>query len=243
MASELAKLLGERFIQRKDVKAWQFPGGGYAPDRSPITFGDLRAHLDCRKTMGHYLLDADDKCRIFAFDIDLAKKMQFDEDTEIHPREEFLNPHSVHREFLIGDLTHMAEGIARRTHRLFDLPVAISFSGSKGVHVTAFCGEVPADKARTAAREVLESFGCFTPTRGDNFFVHDSEWTSLELELFPKQSSLDGKDGLGNLLRLPLGVHRKTKQRSFFLQVGPSPRGSFHEMDPIEALSGRLPWE
>lgn len=243
MTDELAKLLATRFIQRRDVKAWQWPGGGYRPERSPVTWGDIRAHLTGKKTLGHYLVDADANCRIFAFDIDLAKTAKFDEETEFRPREEFANPHSVHRELLIGDLTSMAEGLARTTHRMFDVPVAISFSGNKGVHVTAFVGEAPAAKCRTAARAVLDSYGCFVPTRGDNFFVHDAEFTTLGIEIFPKQDKVDGADGLGNLLRLAGGVHRGTGKRSYFLRVGREPRTDFHEMNPVDALSGTLPWE
>lgn len=243
MTDELAKLLATRFIQRRDVKAWQFSGGGYHPERTPVAWGDVRAHLSGKKTLGHYLVDADANCRIFAFDIDLAKTAKFDEETEFRPREEFANPHSPHRELLIGDLTRMAEGLARTTHRMFNIPVAISFSGSKGVHVTAFVGEAPAAKCRKAARAVLDSYGCFVPTRGDNFFVHDAEFTALEIETFPKQDRVDGDDGLGNLLRLPLGINRKSGKRSYFVSVGSGPYGDFHEMDPMEVLNGRLPWE
>jgi len=35
-------------------------------------------------------------------------------------------------------------------------------------------------------------------------------------EIFPKQVEV-GDDGYGNLVKLPLGVHQKTKQRSYFL--------------------------
>lgn len=245
MADELAKLLGERFIQRRDVKAWQFPGGGYTPERTPITWGDIRGHLAGKRTLGHYLVDRAGLCKFFAFDIDLAKEAKFDDDSTFYPRTEFADADSEHRPMLIGDLTHLAEGLARRIHRTLDLHVAISFSGNKGVHCYAlFDGPEPASVARDAARGVLDSFGCFEPLRGDNFFVHDSEFRTLELEIFPKQNELENEDSLGNLLRAPLGVHRKSGQRGFFLSVGNDDTYSeFHELDPIEALSGRLPWE
>lgn len=244
MADELAKLLGERFIQRRDVKAWQFPGGGYTPERTPITWGDIRGHLAGKRTMGHYLVDREGLCRFFCFDIDLIKEAPLDEDFNFYPRTEFADPTSPHRSLLIGDLTHLAEGLARRINRTLDLRVAISYSGNKGVHCYAlFDSPEPAAIARAAAHGVLESFGCFEAVRGDNFFRHDSEYRTTELEIFPKQSTLENDDSLGNLLRLPLGTHKKSGQRGYFISVGADPRGEFHELDPIEALTSRLPWE
>jgi hypothetical protein len=38
----------------------------------------------------------------------------------------------------------------------------------------------------------------------------------LHLEFFPKQASVKGK-GLGNLIKLPLGIHRRTGRRSQLL--------------------------
>ena len=40
--------------------------------------------------------------------------------------------------------------------------------------------------------------------------------SSFDLEVFPKQDQLSGK-GLGNLVKLPLGIHRKSGKPSFFM--------------------------
>jgi len=101
MDDELAKRLGFLFIERRDVKAWQQENGGYFPDYGPLTLKDLRSHLAglpqygdvlnqdgtprtdknghklraLRAHMGHYLVSQENKCRLFAFDIDLKKKI------------------------------------------------------------------------------------------------------------------------------------------------------------------------
>lgn len=72
--------IAKRFIQRRDVYAVQTADGGYKPARQghdgpfyPLGVPQLQEHLDGAQTYGHYLLDADDMCRVFAFDIDLEK--------------------------------------------------------------------------------------------------------------------------------------------------------------------------
>lgn len=40
----------------------------------------------------------------------------------------------------------------------------------------------------------------------------------MHVEFFPKQPSRDTPEGLGNLIKLPLGIHRKTMRRSVFLR-------------------------
>ena len=240
MSDELAKLLGDRFLERRDVKAVQHSSGIYTPDRTPFSWGDLRAHLEGTKSFGHYLVSPEDKARVFAFDIDLVKALPEGHDgPDFSPREHFANPNSLFRKRLIVDLMCLAEGLARRTQQLFGIPVAMSFSGTKGVHVYGWTGSENAGEVRGAAHDVLKSYDEFEAVRGDNFFAH-SQYPTCEVEVFPKQSSLEGKD-LGNLMRLALGTNKKSKLRSFFLQPS-NVLGEFIEMDPVSALNGKLAW-
>lgn len=237
----MVNLLAQRFIQRSDVKAWQQADGAYYPDRTSITRRDLEAHVTGEKTMGHYLLGTDDRCKVACFDLDLAKSGIWGGEP-IEPRKEFANPESTYREGLIGQLSSAAEVLARRAHRELDVHVAIAFSGSKGCHVYLFFGAEPANEVREAALMVLKSVGEFEPLRGANFFSHRNEEMSLTAEVFPKQESLDGKD-LGNLLRLALGRNRKSGLEGCFLRVGGGKRGTFARMDPVAALGSELPWD
>lgn len=94
MSKELAILYAKRFIQRRDVKAVQlerdakvlkagdwFPDTKIDPAKRPnsphlphgFKMSHLQAHIAGERTYGHYLLDDDNNCRMFAFDIDLEK--------------------------------------------------------------------------------------------------------------------------------------------------------------------------
>jgi hypothetical protein len=89
LTTDLAILIAKRFIQRRDVKAVQIERasptlkvGDWMPDRSfrnKDTHGlgfkmhHLEEHLQGLHTYGHYLIDSDNRCRVFCLDIDLEK--------------------------------------------------------------------------------------------------------------------------------------------------------------------------
>lgn len=89
MSEEMAALIAKRFIQRRDVKARQSGDGSYHPvtncpggscthendSRLPFRMSDIMSHLNREQTFGHYLVDQEDKCKLFAFDIDLEKNI------------------------------------------------------------------------------------------------------------------------------------------------------------------------
>jgi hypothetical protein len=236
-----------------------------------MTMADFEAHLNGSKTMGHYMMNENDECKLFAFDIDLLDFQRFDgphegcdaatiigEPDKIHKhpwmvrqedgsfvgynlREEWLKGEaSPFHERLTIQLRCMAEGLALRINRTLNISVAISNSGGKGLHVYAFTGLMPGEVLRNLALEILDGFG-FVPTKGANFFQQPHDYKALEVEIFPKQASLQGKD-LGNLMKLPLGVNRKTGIRSEFITCRVGYNG-LQAMDPIHALEGDLPWE
>ena len=220
---ELVRELGSRFIARKDVKAFQRNDGAWFPDRNPFTMQDFRDHLAGTKTLGHYLLDENSNCKLFAFDIDLVKHgqncpgpgckgcpvdflgMEIDPETgnvilngleySRLVRDAFKNPGEYEcYETLVINLRCMADGLARMIHRKYGIPVAIAKSGSKGLHVYGFTGEMPAEVQKQLALDLLTGTGAFEAVRGDNFWKHSSSYPMLEIEVFPKQTSLDGKD-------------------------------------------------
>lgn len=220
---DLAIALAKRFIQRRDVKAVQAKSGIYTPDRTAFTMGDLRGHLAGTKTLGHYLVGQDGMCKVFAFDIDLNASGKFTDDDgvehDIFPRQAWLEEGHPARAELTISLRCLGEALLLRTHALLEMPVALAYSGGKGVHVYAFLDPMPASDARIIANEILDSYvGQFRAIRGDSFFEHATSYRNVSLELFPKQDDLAGKD-LGNLMRLPLGVNRKTGQAGFFIDI------------------------
>ncbi len=260
MTDELVRLIGTRFLSRIDCKAVQRPSGAYEPDRTKLTKRDLLAHLAGTATYGHYMLNGDDQCKLFAYDIDVIpsytpppvpKDPDFKPDMwtplgllDRSPRDVFRDPDHSHRSQLIVELRTVAEALAARTKRILSIDVAIAYSGSKGLHVYGFTGATPAQEVLEAGQYILETSGVFEPTRGNNFYRHTNppEWgfPHIEIELFPKQTSLAGKD-LGNLMRLPLGKHRKTKRDAFFIDVN-APAHVLTAVDPVTALTKGDPW-
>lgn len=236
---------GELFIERRDVKAFQHRNGSYTPDKSPIKLSDLRDHIEGRHTMGHYLVSPENRCRLFAFDIDLAADTNTytDDDGiehEYSPREAWQDPEHPARDRLAIEMNCLAEGIARRATRITGAPVAIADSGNKGVHVYVFTGSVTASSARAAAALVLESFGVFRAIRGKNFWQHTESYKSFNIEIFPKQDHIDA-DAFGNLMRLPLGINLKTGRASRFVRCLP-PLNELTMMDATKVLDGAAPW-
>lgn len=260
---QLVKLLGERLISRKDVKAIEGKDGSWRPatdtgradgKRLPFTMSDFTKHLAGDMTLGHYVIGSDDTCKFFLFDIDVDKEGFYLDLSETdgvadhvmeggvkcNPREAWNDPtHPGHRYFR-QQVYALGLGLGHMIDKTLGIPVAITDSGGKGIHVYGFCGSRPAAAVRELGIGALNHHDLFAPCRGENFFKHRYTYENITIEVFPKQSSLEGKD-LGNLVRLPLGVNRKTGLRSRFLRF----RGleGVSEMDPIRALQGDMPWE
>jgi hypothetical protein len=286
LGDELVALIAKRFIQRRDVKAVQFNSGAYVPDRElkdrqgnpdPGRFGPLgfkvqhlRDHLAGTATYGHYLLDHEDKCRLFAFDIDLEKEGSWvqlpaldgteiaddisDEDfaklcstNECNPREVWLDRRQqAARNWYKYQFGMLARKMTAVIQEHLDIPCAAAYSGNKGIHVYGFTGEMPAAEVRAAANLVLEIMDEWEPKKGIHFFQHRIKdpvmgYPSISVEVFPKQDSLDGKD-LGNLMRLPLGRNLKTTDPTFFLDLTSPIAQMKPHPDPIKLLETGDPY-
>lgn len=159
----------------------------------------------------------------------------------------FAKQHMIKTQFRM-----LANELAVATKTLLDIPVAMAYSGSKGVHVYGFTGRISAAEAREAMKVVLESVGTWQPARGDNFYTRNPHPDDAKdpflacgqysLEIFPKQDDMSGGKEYGNLMRLPLGVNKKApRDKAFFLDPR-APLTEFVEMDPIEALTTDDPW-
>jgi len=254
--TEIAKLFAARFIERRDVCAIQSPrSGAYAPyrigfqtkyeDRPLMQFNleRLREHVRGDKTFGHYLLKPETStCRMFCFDIDFNEKSSYypngpEHPVEIiNPREIWSGPTTLAKRDLALQLFAMARGLAVRTWKTCGIQVIVSYSGNKGAHVIG-CLEAgtPAKEARELAQTVLDSCGVFEPLKGHHFWKHSIGYPSLEIEVFPKQDEVSA-DGFGNLLRLPLGINRKSGKPGFFVRMD-TELGDFKIDDPLTVLT------
>lgn len=242
---DIAQTLGWRFIERRDVFAQQNADGSYHPVREPIKKSTLLAHLSGERTIGHYLVSPEGKCRLFAYDIDLVGTRRNPDtgnkepagtwnDEPLDARAAWLDAAHPAREDLTIQMRCLAEGLAERIRRTLELPVAIAYTGCKGLHVYAFTGSEDAAIVRSAALNLLDTW-CFEPSRGSNFYRHKhGQYTNFDIEVFPKQATV-GEGGFGNLMRAPLGVNRKTGQEGFFVDTE-TPYNVLRPMDAMAAL-------
>lgn len=108
-----------------------------------------------------------------------------------------------------------------------DIDYAVSWSANKGYHIEIYFDDpVPSAEAKQVGDSIRDHLGL--PKSGDP-----------HVEVYPKQDRLTPSNPHGNLLRLPLGVHPTSGNRSRFVdpyngwESGP-------ELDPEEVLSRRV---
>jgi hypothetical protein len=185
------------FGGREDVYArqWFSPSkgeGGYSPVREPLTVRQVRQHFLGDVTLGVYPIRLDGTCVFCALDLDLRR----DALAEASRRRELAR-------LVRGELRDTTRAVTR-TLAEAGLPHLVEDSGYKGRHFWFFL-EAPerADTLVALGKAVLH---LVAPHLGPHLAV---EW-------FPK-ASRPGSKGLGNLIKLPLGLHRRTGRRSCFL--------------------------
>jgi hypothetical protein len=273
VSSDLVRLFASKLIARPDVKAIQNADGSYMPTRgrdgANIGFkaADIAAHLAGTQTYGHYLLNTDDTTKLFCFDLDLRGTKLIDGVETLdgclptlglepggvasafqpgNPRVVWANRKDPRRNYLKYCMRVCGHMLAERIFSELDIPVAVAYSGSKGIHVYGLTGRIPAADAREGAQIVLDSMGIFELERGDSLYrvaggENDNPFRNFTVEVYPKQSSLKDKD-LGNLLRLPLGRNTKSKDPTFFVDMT-SALVDLKPVDPVWALTTTNPWK
>ena len=89
--------------------------------------------------------------------------------------------------------------------RLKDIPHVVEFSGAKGYHILIFLSKsMPAERAKIISDYIRDSEGL--PRSGTN-----------HVECYPKQPAITKSMPMGSLLKLPLGLHPRTHNRSVFV--------------------------
>ncbi len=199
------------FGGREDVYArqWFNPRdgrSGYAPVREPLTPKVLRQHFLGDITVGVYPIRLDGTCLFCALDLDLTRAA-----LEEARRE----PQGGDR--LRSLLQETTRAVAERMRSL-GMPFLLEDSGYKGHHLWFFpAAPEPAVTLHALGRIVLSEIGPLLAP-------------GVSAEWFPK-AVRPGAQGLGNLIKLPLGIHRRTGRRSAFLSA------DFAPLDrPLQAL-------
>jgi len=270
---QVAYKLIEKFIARPDVKAIQNPHGYQPHGRKdankkyicyyPWTLEDVVAHINGDKTFGHYLLDVDNTCKLFSFDIDLNKigmlprlylepeviesGNEYDQGTieawtdsfeEVDLIEAWHNREDPARWYIKYAMMSYARILQREIIAL-GIPTAVAYSGNKGIHVYGFSGRMPAEEVRLGAKYVLDSLP-MKAVRGDIFFGWNGdtfpEHKLFTVEVFPKQDTISNEGGFGNLMRLPLGTNLKNPDDPTFFVDMSTTRAVLQPIDPLVAL-------
>jgi len=190
----IAALL-DAFRGRPDVHAIQTRMGknfGYLPEKRTIGKEDIRRHLVGEKTLGIYLVDENSNSNMLVLDLDVKK--------EWLPSYENI---SGERRRIKSLIKTAAIGLIELCQAVGLQPL-VEYSGNKGLHFWIISSEpFPARYWRILGQWLVGKSA--------------SRCQELSWEVFPKQDMIkDG--GLGNLVKLPLGVHQKTGRRSFFLE-------------------------
>lgn len=256
---EVVNLIAKTFIQRRDVFARQYSDGSWRPVEQPFTRSAIVDHLCGHTSLGHYLLDSASVCKFFAFDIDLVKSgfwldgwdtfiprddgVSAENPTirELSPRTAWRDRAHPARSFMKMQFRMMAGLLAAEVQKSLEIPVAVSYSGFKGLHVYGLTGPIKAQDAREGAQIVLDSLGCFAPSRGKAFWAHQDQspegYPNLSIEVFPKQTEIS-EGGYGNLMSLPLGKNSHGDPR-FFVDVR-KPMSELVPQNPIQHLTQNI---
>ncbi len=165
---------------------------GYVPVRHPMMPTDIRDHLAGHKTYGIYLLNADSQVYTGVIDVDLKKPLRDQTQYKKHKG-------SVRRESL-----YLHQCIAERAKK-YNLTCIAEVSGGKGYHFW-FPVKEPVDAG--IMRKALQQL-----TAGLN-----EDISCFHLEIFPKQDRISGK-GFGNLVKLPMGIHRGSGKPSWLVRA------------------------
>ncbi|MBI4612634.1 MAG: hypothetical protein HY720_03400 [Planctomycetes bacterium] len=210
-AEEVQRFLA-LFAGREGVHArqWFDParGSGYTPVHAPLSHQVAMNHLLGNSTVGIYLLRVDNTVALFALDLDVRRKA-----LEEARRD-------AGRAAALRDEMHRWGIVLRDRLAALGLPALLENSGYKGRHLWVFLeSPMAAGAVHLFGRLLLPRLAPDLPG-------------ALSVEFFPKQAK-PGKEGLGNLIKLPLGLHRVSGRPSSFLDERGDP-----VIDPWPVLRG-----
>lgn len=183
------------FSGREDVYARQWArktDTGYTPIHQPLTPSVIHNHLIGNHTVGVYPLRLDGTATFFAVDLDIDRSAM-----------QRARSDHAYAQWLRDTIRKEGPQIAAAM-REYGFFVLFENSGYKGRHYWVFL-----EKPETAA--TLHVLGKCLLHR-----LHPLISPGFHLEFFPKQAELKGK-GLGNLIKLPLGIHQRNGRRSVLL--------------------------
>lgn len=163
----------------------------YHPIHKPLGEYYLNHHFNGNATFGLYLLTKESNCHLVCIDIDIDKKDLNNTD--------FKSP-STKYEYLSNQLNTVLKAL-QNDLRFPDNSILLEETGGRGYHIWIFLSEPISGNTAISFGSVLKSF------------------LDFDVEFFPKQGELTKKRKYGNLIKLPLGVHKKYGSRSTFFKL------------------------
>ena len=175
---------------------------GYVPVRHELMPSDINDHLRGSKTYGIYLLNDESQVYTGVIDVDLIKPLR-------QAKKYKENAGNIRRESIY---LHRRILELSREHKLTSIA---EVSGGKGYHFWFPMAE-PVDAAimRKALLQLTAGLA--------------GDVKCFQLEIFPKQDRISGK-GFGNLVKLPMGIHRGSGKPSWFIRATDRERQSQFE--------------
>jgi len=183
------------FQGRETVFAKQWIGGlGYSPVRPErsINADDVLSHIQGTETYGIYPIKKDNTVKFVCFDVDLPKNFaELKEDALVNDKSILLPQ--------VKNICTIAINVFRACS-FNSKGVLIEDTGGRGYHIWFFFeSPIPAVSARKFAYSILKK-------------------AKVQCEVFPKQNEV-AEGQYGNLIKLPLGLHKKYKQHSSFIDI------------------------
>lgn len=183
----------ELFQGRENIwaKQWVSRNGlsGYSPQHERLSEEIIKKHISGEITAGVYVIHLDNTVSFFALDLDIKKDVL--EEARSSPEKAREIKHMVQQTTRL---------LSKEMSKFFDF--ALEFTGGRGAHFWFFLEEPEEAKLIWEFGEVLKSY------------LKDFVPVELSIEFFPKQPKAEK---LGNLIKLPLGIHRATGIRSYFM--------------------------
>ena len=179
------------FSGREGVFSKQWVNGegrlGYNTVYQPLAPDDVKAHLNGQQTLGYYLMRSDNTVAQMVIDIDVTRQAR----TEIPNSAEWKN-------LIWAEATRLGQLLQD-----LQLKVCLEDSGYKGIHLWLFfAAPIPARDMILFAKRFLALAGAPPP--------------GLHREIFPKEERV-APQALGSMMKLPLGIHKLTNRRCWFL--------------------------
>jgi len=187
--AQYEKIYLEYFQGREDYFAIQATNS-YKPVNEKFSENYLEKHLNKFATFGVYVLTKDSKCNFVCIDIDIPKSELESIDFKDHQLKFKYLKHS-----LLKILKVFINELEIDTNSIL-----LEETGGRGYHIWLFFEGPIAGNNAVKLYYIIKNF------------------IEFDFEFFPKQPSLDGKK-LGNLIKLPLGIHQKYGSNSVFFKL------------------------